>query len=130
MSQWKFGSFETEVDFTDADFLDRLEVAKEKMYEAREKVTKVWRNSDIIRAQCSCFFVFFDTLFGEGTHKSMFDGKTSLKACIEASESLHRFELSEADNISNRYNKYNVQQHGNRQQRRNDNKQKKNGNRK
>ena len=31
MSLWKFGNFEAEVDFTDADFLDVLEEAKAEM---------------------------------------------------------------------------------------------------
>ena len=29
-------------------------------------VPVVGKNSDIIRAQCACLYVFFDTLFGEG----------------------------------------------------------------
>ena len=38
MSLWKFGNFEAEVDFTDADFLDVLEEAKAEMFEAGKKV--------------------------------------------------------------------------------------------
>ena len=60
MSLWKFGDFEAEVDFTDADFLDALDEAKAAMHEAEQNVPVVGKNSDIIRAQCSCFYVFFD----------------------------------------------------------------------
>ena len=63
MSLWKFGNFEAEVDFTDADFLDVLEEAKAEMFEAGKKVPITGKQSDIIRAQCACFYVFFDTLF-------------------------------------------------------------------
>ena len=51
MSLWKFGDFEAEVDFTDADFLDVLEEAKAEMFEAGKKVPITGKQSDIIRAQ-------------------------------------------------------------------------------
>ena len=50
MSLWKFGDFEAEVDFTDADFLDVLEEAKAEMFEAGKKVPITGKQSDIIRA--------------------------------------------------------------------------------
>ncbi len=31
MSLWKFGTFEQEIDFTDADFMDALEEAQEQL---------------------------------------------------------------------------------------------------
>ena len=65
MSLWKFGDFEADVDFTDADFLDAIDEAKAAMHEAEQNVVRR-RTGDIIRAQCACFYVFFDTLFGEG----------------------------------------------------------------
>ena len=66
MSLWKFGNFEAEVDFTDADFLDTLDEAKEVMWEQQKAVPVVGKNADIIRAQCACYYAFFDTLFGDG----------------------------------------------------------------
>ena len=57
MSLWKFGDFETDVDFTDADFLDAIEDAKAAMHEEQKNVPVVGKNSDIIRAQCACFYV-------------------------------------------------------------------------
>ena len=78
MSLWKFGDFETDVDFTDADFLDAIEDAKAAMHEEQKNVPVVGKNSDIIRAQCACFYVFFDTLFGEGAGEGFCVGKTAL----------------------------------------------------
>ena len=92
MSLWKFGNFEAEVDFTDADFLDVLEEAKAEMFEAGKKVPITGKQSDIIRAQCACFYVFFDTLFGEGAGERILCGKNSIKLCNEAAESLLDFE--------------------------------------
>ena len=95
MSLWKFGNFEAEVDFTDADFLDVLEEAKAEMFEAGKKVPITGKQSDIIRAQCACFYVFFDTLFGDGAGERILCGKNSIKLCTEAAESLLDFETAE-----------------------------------
>ena len=77
MSQWKFGNFETEIDFTDVDFLDRIDEGKQLMQEAEKNVLKVGKNSDIIRSQCEVFYAFFDHVFGRDAREAMFEGKTS-----------------------------------------------------
>lgn len=123
MSQWKFGKFETEIDFTDIDFLDRIDEGKQLMQEAEQNVLKVGKNSDIIRSQCEVFYAFFDHVFGRDAREAMFEGKTSLMLCVKASESLSAFEKQEANRIDSMYGKYEVQNHGNRQQRRAYNKQ-------
>ena len=84
MSLWKFNDFEREVDFTDADFLDRLEDAKKNMNDQLRLVPKTGKNSDIIRSQVACYRVFYDTLFGEGAGDAIMGGKTSLNICLEA----------------------------------------------
>ena len=123
MSQWKFGKFETEIDFTDIDFLGRIDEGKQLMQEAEQNVLKVGKNSDIIRSQCEVFYTFFDYVFGRDAREAMFEGKTSLMRCVKASESLSEFEKQEANRIDSMYGKYEVQNHGNRQQRRTYNKQ-------
>ena len=80
--------------------------------------------ADIIRAQCRCYFNFFDRVIGDGAHEAMFCGKTSLNLCIEAVEALEKFENADVERINEKYSEYTIQQHGNRQQRRNYNKQK------
>lgn len=122
MSQWRFGKFETEIDFTDADFLDNMDVAKKVMQEKLTQVPKTGKRGDIIRAQVDCFKVFFDTLLGDGTSGKMFEGRNSLELCIQAADSITEFEKAEDTRIDQTYGKYYVQNHGNRQQRRNYNK--------
>lgn len=119
MSLWKFGNFEAEVDFTDADFLDNLEEAKTAMDNKLKFVPKTGKRSDIVRAQCECFYTFFDVLFGEGAGEEVFGGKNSLELCAKAAESITSFEKVENSRIESSYSKYAVQNHGNRQQRRN-----------
>ena len=123
MSLFKFGDFETEVDFTDADFLTDLEYAQEKLSEDAAKVPKTGKTAELFRAQCQCYFNFFDYLFGEGTHEAMFQGRTSYKLCIEAGEKLSECENTQTEEFFEKYDRYNVQEHGNRQQRRYYNKQ-------
>ena len=140
MSLWKFGDFEAEVDFTDADFLDAIEDAKAAMYEEQKNVPVVGKNSDIIRAQCACFYVFFDTLFGEGAGERILRGKNSVMLCNEAAESLLAFEDAETKAFESKYGKYEPNrnapqqfpqsyQNGNRQQRRSQQRKNKNYNR-
>ena len=123
MSLFKYGDFEAEIDFTDADFLERIDEAKQNLKEDMKKIPKTGKAADIVRTQCQCFFNFFDLILGEGTHEKMFQGRTSLAMCIDASDVIAKFEEEEADKLNKKYDKYTVQQHGNRQQKRNYNKQ-------
>lgn len=106
MSLWKFGDFETDVDFTDADFLDAIEEAKAVMSEAQNNIPVVGRSSDIVRAQCACYYAFFDTLFGEGAGDRIFCGRNSIKLCNEAAESLLAIEAAESKELESKYAKY------------------------
>lgn len=80
MSLFKFGDLEAEIDFTDVLFLENLEDAKQAMKEEAARVPKTGKTADIIRAQCQCYFNFFDRIIGEGAHEEMFQGKISLNA--------------------------------------------------
>ena len=123
MSLFKYGNLEAEIDFTDADFLDRIDEAKQNLKEDMKGIPKTGKAADIVRAQCQCFFNFFDYILGEGTHEEMFQGRTSLNMCIDASDMIAKLEEEEVDKLNKKYDKYTVQQHGNRQQKRNYNKQ-------
>lgn len=46
-----------------------------------------------------------------------------MNACLDAADELLKFENDEATKLNGRYSEYTIQQHGNRQQRRNYNKQ-------
>lgn len=122
MSLWKFGDFEADIDFTDADFLDLLEEAKSCLDEDVKKVPKTGKTSDIIRAQISCFDHFFDHILGAGAAELIRGGKQSLEVSLSAVESLNQFYDQEDQRVDSKFDKYNVQNHGNRQQRRNYNK--------
>ena len=107
------------VAFADDDWTIDVEAMKEEA----ARVPKTGKTADIIRAQCQCYFNFFDRVIGEGAHEEMFQGKISLNACLDAADELLKFENDEATKLNGRYSEYTIQQHGNRQQRRNYNKQ-------
>ena len=129
MSLFKYGDLERDIDFTDVEFLEKLDEAKELSKEEAAQVPRVGKTADIIRAQCQCYFNFFDRVIGEGAHEEMFGGKTSLNACLNATDALLAFENKEADKLNQKYGNYTVQQHGNRQQRRKYDKNNRNKNR-
>ena len=108
----------------DLQLVGLLEEAKKLLQEEAKKTPVTGKTADIIRAQCRCYFNFFDRIVGDGAHEAMFRGKTSLNLCIEATEALKQFENADAERINEKYSEYTIQQHGNRQQRRNYNKQK------
>lgn len=118
MSLWKFGNFEAEVDFADADFLDKLDDAKKTLDKMLQRVPKTGKAGDIIRAQCACFYAFFDTLFWDGAGDAIFEGKNSMTLCVEASDSLAKFQEKQMSGYKQVEEKYMVKNHGNRQQRR------------
>lgn len=122
MSLWEFGEFETDIDLTDVDTSEALDNAYEKITEEFQKVPSEGKTSEILKQQIKCFSVFFDTLFGEGTSEKISGGKKSLGIYIEAADSFYAFiekENQKFGEIYSKYDKYRVQNSGNRQQRRN-----------
>lgn len=117
MSQWKFNDFETDVDFTDADFIERIEEAQELLRKDVSELPKAGKNSELIRAQNACYENFFDRIFGQGASAEMFR-TASLSERLDAAESLKAFETRQEDSFRDRMNGYTVKHRGNRSQRR------------
>ncbi len=115
MSQWKFNDFETDIDFTDADFMEKFENAYEHMMKNVDSIPKTGKVSECIRAQCEVFDTFFKKVFGVGAVDKMFFGRKSVEMRIAACNSLYDFRSSE----KSRYNSYMDKYKPNRQQRRN-----------
>lgn len=123
MSLFKFGDFEAEVDFMDADFLETLEEAKKKLFEQEKQVPKTGTVREIILAEIAASDIFFDTLFGEGAGVAVRNRRNSVKVCMEAMDALRMVESDDAEYLNHAREKYAVQEHGNSQQRRQYNKQ-------
>lgn len=118
MSLFRYGEFETELDFTDVDTLESIEDAYEKLQEDVKNLPKTGRTSEIIKAQIAVYDEFFDSFMGDGASGRMFPSN-SLELRIDASEKLADFRRREDERFYGRIEKYQVNKPGNREQRRN-----------
>lgn len=99
---------ELEIDFYDADVMEKIENSFEetqKQVQAymQEKTTKT---SEVIRGVCKVVFDFFNRVFGEGTDKKIFGTKTNLIDCLKAFEQFVDAKTKqdkELEEISNKY---------------------------
>ena len=76
-----------DIDFTDADLLERIEIASKKVYDDTEKIKQqIGKNSlaEGIRQECKILKDFLDYVFGEGTSQEWFEGKDSLNLLLNA----------------------------------------------
>lgn len=123
MSQWKFNDFETDIDFTDEDFVEVVEPAENQLLEELRNASPVGTNTEILREQREIYDRFFEEVFGEDALEDLFLGKKSVQMRIDAYFSLR--ELSDTANgeIQKKYSKYMVEAPTqNREQRRNQSK--------
>ena len=79
---------EFEIDFYDADTMEKIESGMDKVSEAVNQNIKVKKEktSTVIREVCNVIFDFFDNVLGKGASKNIFGNKTSLTLCIKAYE--------------------------------------------
>lgn len=106
MSLWKFNEFETNIDFSDADFTERFENAYEDMRKDIDETPKTGKVSEIIRAQCKVFDTFFAKVFGKESIYKMFLDKKSVEMRIEACNSLYEFRNNEDNRYKSMMKKY------------------------
>lgn len=86
MAKFKFGKFETEIDATDVDFMEKYETEVKKYTDSAVKISENPPETDSagLKLLCGIFFTFFDAMFGEDARQKMFGEKRSLKLCFEA----------------------------------------------
>ena len=80
----KLKNIEVDFSFTNADDVERLELAIKKVKEKSEEYKRQEMNlSDAIRKECKVIDDFFDTVFGEGIAQKLFEGKMDLEEHAE-----------------------------------------------
>ena len=102
----KINNIELELDMYDADMMKKVEKAITNVVENVNKVCKT--NSESIRLQCSAIMDCFNTIFGEGTDKNLFGGKTNLIVCLDAFEILANEINNQKAKLAKINNKYNL----------------------
>lgn len=113
--KFKIYDAEVELDFMDADEMDRVEAALNRVQSRNTAVSyEGMTQSQAIRTQCGIIFDFFDDVFGEGTHKRIFGGKCNLAQALSAFQAFNTAKEDSVKEIRAIGDKYNA----NRAQRR------------
>lgn len=103
----KINGYEIEVDFTDADFVEKIETYAKKVSEEVELTKpKEMGMAEFIRKECEIVRNFFDNIFGEGTSKKIFGNKYSLSICISTFQQFIEAKISQQKELEEVINKY------------------------
>lgn len=105
----KINGVDFDVDFTDADIIEKIDKGCKIVDEESEKLRK--KENEIepaegIRQECKIIKDFLDYVFGEGTSKKLFGDKDSLILCINTFEDIIKARDEQVKSIETRLNKY------------------------
>ena len=96
---------EIEFDFFDADEMEKWDKYVEKMKADKDKLNfKSMKQSEFIREFCKIVEECFDSIFGEGTSKKLFQGKQNFRLCVEAYKDLVKARKEQNKEIVNEMN--------------------------
>ena len=96
-----------DIDFTDADILEKIEQGSKIVYEETERVkNNEYTLAEGIRQECKILKDFLDYVFGEGTSEKLFKGKDSLHLCLKAFADIIRKRDEQAKSINELVSKY------------------------
>lgn len=104
--------YEIDVDFTDADVIERIDKGCEKLYQEAEELKKLqeedenFNTAEGIRQECKIIKDFFDYVLGEGTSEKIFKGKNSLNLCLKAYEGVVEERDKQLNDFNNRVGSY------------------------
>ena len=105
----KINGVELEVNFLDADFMEKIENCCKKVSEQAEKSKTELKNltlSQQIKAECKIIKDFFDEVFGEGTSDKVFKGKNDLMLCLSAFQDLIEAKAKMQQEMNSLFAKY------------------------
>lgn len=104
----KINGVELEIDFTDADILEKIESGSKKVYEEAEKLKGITNltPAEGIRQECKILKNFLDYVLGDGTSGKLFKGKNSLKECLTAFEDIINARKQQFDDFQAKISKY------------------------
>lgn len=111
-----------DIDLMEAEQADKYEKAMKKLEVLANKNTNYEGMSlgDVIRSKCNIVFEFFNIIWGDGTDKKVFGGRTNIRICTEAVERVvsemkkqeseinamkRKYSSNRADRRNNNYNK-------------------------
>ena len=97
-----------EIDFTDADFIEKIENASKNVFKEAEelKQNKELSLAEGIRQECKILKNFLDYVLGDGTSEKLFKGKDSLNQCLQAYEDIIKAREEQYSSFQARVSKY------------------------
>ena len=103
----KINGVELDIDFTDADILERIETGSKEVYnKAEELKTSTVSPAEGIRQECKILKDFLDYVIGEGTSEKLFGDKNSLQQCLNAYEDIVKARDEQINEFEARVSKY------------------------
>ena len=103
----KINGVELDIDFTDADILEKIETGSKEVYnKAGELKDSTVSPAEGIRQECKIIKDFLDYVFGEGTSEKLFNGKDSLQQCLNAFEDIVKARDEQINNFDKLVSKY------------------------
>lgn len=99
---------ELEIDFTDADFIEKVEEACKEVFNKAEelKQDKKLSLAEGIRQECKILKDFLDYVLGDGTSEKLFKGKDSLNQCLKAFEDIINAKQNSMNEFESKISKY------------------------
>lgn len=99
---------EFEIDFTDADILEKIENGCKEIYQKAEELkgNKDLSPAEGIRQECKILKDFLDYVLGDGTSEKLFKGKDSLQQCLQAYEDIIKARTTQYNEFQARVSKY------------------------
>ena len=105
----KINGVEFDIDFTDADVIEKIDIGckevNDKAEELRKKEDEL-SEAEGIRQECKIIKEFFDYVLGEGASEEIFKGKNSLNLCLKAYEDIVEERDKQLNSYQERINKY------------------------
>ncbi len=93
-----------DIDVADALAMERYEHAHDNVAKAMNDLQPEGkRQSELIRAQCTAVFNFFDEVFGDGTAKKVFGKSVNLTTCLNAYEDIIKAVNALGSKLGNMY---------------------------
>ena len=103
----EINGIKVDIDFTDADVLERIEEGSKKVYEEAEKIkNEKFTPAEGIRQECKLMKDFLDYVLGDGISKKIFGDKNSLKDCLKAFEDVINLKEAQYNSVLNKINLY------------------------
>ena len=103
----KINGVEFQIDFTDADILEKIEKGSKEVYEKAEELkSSKTTPAEGIRQECKILKDFLDYVLGEGSSEKIFGNKNSLNECLNAYEDILNARENQYSDFEKRISKY------------------------